>query len=193
MILQATGAIVPRDASELRELVLERVEEGFHPDTHVALGPWCFAGVEHVYPDWDALAFAESFQDGRERWVQAEAVRRLAGALLDQIYPEMNRLHRTSYDRAFWHTVLFDWLLHLVMFSWRMWRHVELFISKTGDEALTLRLPAKTARDRICRHPGIRGRLLWRRKLSHLARLRGDPPAGAGALADVRTPGVRIP
>jgi hypothetical protein len=139
------AAVDSHAAPSVRELVLDRIGADFDPTTHIALGPWCFAGAEDVYPDWDKLAFIEPFAAGRERCEQAEAVRRLAGALRDELYPEMNRRHGTSYDCAFWHTVLFNWLLHLIMLSWRLWRHVELFVIEVGDEPLNVALPGTTA------------------------------------------------
>ena len=41
----------------MRNLVIGRIPADFDPKTHVALGPWCFAGAEHIWPDWDDQEF----------------------------------------------------------------------------------------------------------------------------------------
>lgn len=48
----------------MRELVFGLMPEGATPGSHIAAGPWCFAGREELFPGWDeppapgALAFA---------------------------------------------------------------------------------------------------------------------------------------
>jgi hypothetical protein len=127
-----------------RRLILDRVPPDFHPDTHLALGPWCFSGAEDVYPDWDVLAFADPFPTREDRCAAGKAVRALANALLDRLYPEMNRRHGTRRTRAYWHAVLMDWLMHLVMLNWRLWRHVELFVETSGGEPLEVAVATAT-------------------------------------------------
>jgi hypothetical protein len=118
-----------------RQLVVDKIGAEFRPQTHAALGPWCFAGAEDVFPHWDGIAFVTPFETAAERCAQSEAVRRLSAALLDEVYPAMNARHGTNYDRVFWHLILANWLIHLTMLSWRLWRHVELFAVMSGDEA----------------------------------------------------------
>jgi hypothetical protein len=133
-----------RPEPAMRRLVVDKAEVGFNPDTHLALGQWCFLGAEDAFPQWDSLDFIEPFDSARERCANNKAARQLAAALVDELYPELNRRHGTDYGRDFWHIVLFNWLLHLVMLSWRIWRHVELFAATTGDTPLEVPLPTAT-------------------------------------------------
>jgi hypothetical protein len=128
----------------VRRLVIDKVPPDFHPDTHLAVGQWCFLGAEDVFPQWDLLEFVEPFRSAAERRANSEAARRLAAALLTEFYPELNRRHATDYDRDFWHIVLFNWLLHLVMLSWRVWRHVELLAATTSEEPVEVPLLTAT-------------------------------------------------
>jgi hypothetical protein len=117
-----------------RKLVVYSIPDDFDPATHVALGPWCFYQREDVFPDWDELTFCDAFDDPDVRAAMADAAIHTANGLLDELWPEMNRLHGCDHDRAFWHTVLMNWLMHLVMLSWRLWAQTALFIRRHGDE-----------------------------------------------------------
>lgn len=123
-----------------RKLVVTSIPNDFDPATHVALGPWCFFQREEVYPDWDRLDFLDPFEDPEVRGVKADEAIQTANALLDELWPEMNRRHGCNHDRAFWHTLLMNWLMHLVMLSWRLWAQTALFIETHGDETFEVAL-----------------------------------------------------
>ncbi len=123
-----------------RQLVVDTIPPDFSPETHVALGPWCFFGVEDVYPEWDSLDFVDPFADAEARKDAGRVTRALAHTLLDRLWPQMNRRHGVNYSREFWRVVLIDWLLHLTMMCWRIWAHVEAFIARSGTEPFNVSL-----------------------------------------------------
>jgi hypothetical protein len=127
----------------VRTLVLDRVPADFGPDTHVALGPWCFFRAEELYPEWEALPFVEPFPTAAERAAGAEASRALSRALVERISLEMNRQHGMQHGPEYWHVVLMDWVLHVVMISWRLWCHVEAFKAAAGSEKLLVAVPGR--------------------------------------------------
>ena len=131
-----------------RRLVLDSVPADFDPATHVALGPWCFLKAEEVYPDWESLPFVDAFPTPAERRAAGEACRALAHRLLDRLWPRMNARHGTAHGRDYWHVVLMNWLMHLVMLSWRLWRYTDGFIARAGAEPLDVDLV--TANRRFC-------------------------------------------
>jgi len=124
----------------LRRLIVDRVGADFDPVYDVALGPWCFHKVEEHYPDWDTLPFVNPFPTAADRLRENDATVALTHQLLDKFWPELNRRHGVDYGRDFWHIVTFFWLCHLVQISWRVYRHVELFIERTSDQAFSVHL-----------------------------------------------------
>src|SRR5262249_45348105 len=136
----------PAQMTARRRLVLESVPADFDPSTHLAFGPWCFVGAEKAHPDWDSLPFVDAFPTPAERCAAGEACRALAHQLLDRLWPEMNRRHGTNHVRDYWHVVLMDWLMHLAMLSWRLWRHTETFVARAGAEELDVGVVAVSRR-----------------------------------------------
>lgn len=123
-----------------RKLVVASIPDDFDPSTHAALGPWCFFQREHVYPDWDGLPYVDAFADPEIRGQRADDAIQTANALLDELWPEMNRRHGCNHGRDFWHTLLMNWLMHLVMLGWRYWANIALFVEHHGDEAFDVAL-----------------------------------------------------
>lgn len=123
-----------------RRLVVDTIPPDFRPDTHVALGPWCFFGAEDIYAEWDSLDFVDPFADAASRKEAGRVSRALAHTLLDRLWLEMNQRHGVNYSRAFWRVVLIDWLLHLTMMCWRIWGHVEAFMARVGTEPFDVSL-----------------------------------------------------
>lgn len=123
-----------------RRLIVDTIPSDFRPETHVALGPWCFFRAEEIYPEWDSLEFVDPFADANARKEAGKVTRALAHTLLDRLWPEMNRRHGLNYSREFWRVVLMDWLLHLTMMCWRIWGHVEIFIARAGMEPFDVSL-----------------------------------------------------
>lgn len=126
--------------SQRRRLVLDSIGSDFNPATHVVLGPWCFLGQESIVPDWDSLGFVDTLGAPEQRCAEADAVRGLVAALRDEIFPEMNKRHGVNYSREFWHLLLVDWLVHLVMVSWQLWKHIDAFVARVGSESLEVEL-----------------------------------------------------
>jgi len=125
----------------MRTLVLNSAPSDFHPDTHIALGPWCFYKAEEIYPAWEKLPFVDPFRNCADRIAGGEACRALSHALVERIATEMNQRHGMQHSRAYWHVVLMDWVLHVVMISRRLWCHVEAFKHAVGSEPLEVPLP----------------------------------------------------
>jgi len=125
-----------------RTLVLNDAPADFQPDTHVALGPWCFHKVEQSYPEWEKLPFVSPFRSRAERVAGGEACRALGNALVQRIAAEMNCQYSVQHGRAYWHVVLMNWVMHVVMISWRLWCHVEAFRALAGSEEMQVPLPS---------------------------------------------------
>jgi hypothetical protein len=137
-----TEAISADEAPALRKrtLIVDAIGTDFRPDTHVALGPWCFQRAEGVFPGWDQLEFVDPFPTSDERRRADLATCALANQVLDQLWPGFNARHGVQFSRRFWHIVAMYWLCHLIQFTWRVHEHVRLFVSRHQNELFDVRL-----------------------------------------------------
>jgi putative transferase (TIGR04331 family) len=115
---------------------VDAIGADFQPDTHVALGPWCFQRAEGVFSDWDQLEFPDPFATADERRRADLATCALANHVLDRLRPKFNARHGVQFSRRFWHIVAMYWLCHLIQFTWRVHEHVRLFVSQHQNIAL---------------------------------------------------------
>lgn len=122
----------------MREIVIGRIPDDFSSDRHVALGPWCFFSAEGICRGWDELPFVDAFPRAADRSAADAATRGLMNQLLDELWPAMNRRHNVNHSRAYWHTILVSWLLHVVQMSWRFYAHIRCFVASHGGEPFTV-------------------------------------------------------
>lgn len=127
-------------ASQSVTLVLGRMPHGADPETHWAAGPWCFAGQEDFFPDWeDRYVFGpEPLRDPRAveqaaREAQALCVDHLA-ALAARICP-----HSADLPSAYWETLLAPWAIDVARQIVERWGRVRAMTEAWGH--LPLRVP----------------------------------------------------
>ena len=92
---------------------------GATPDSHIPSGPWCFAGQEDRFPDWDDAGNQQRFFPlPPDPFANAEAVDLAAkeanGAalqLIEHFGKRYNMLKKTSLSGRFWHMALGPFLL----------------------------------------------------------------------------------
>jgi len=69
-----------------KRLVVGTVPHDFSPDTHLALGPWCFFKAEDRYPEWDTLAFVDPFATRAARDAGGRASNALTKILIGELH-----------------------------------------------------------------------------------------------------------
>ncbi len=114
-------------------LVIDRVNENFNPKTHKVIAPWCFAGSENIYGNWEDLDFVDVLSVPDE---VAEISVDLEALALDYIFDrasELNNKHKTEYGIEFWKILLQPYVLNLLTLTYS--RYIELieFINKNKD------------------------------------------------------------
>ncbi|BAE48941.1 LIC12162 family transferase [Paramagnetospirillum magneticum] len=128
-------------------LILTTVPDDFDPAHDVALGPWCFAGVENRHPGWEDLPFADPFPT-QDSWVEADRnARRLASALVAPWAARLNRRHSREYGLGFWRVLLLKWLAICVPPLWQRYCQVDAVIRLHGERRLRVELCADCDRD----------------------------------------------
>jgi putative transferase (TIGR04331 family) len=119
-------------------LILGTAPGDFDPARDIALGPWCFAGVEESHPGWDAISFADPFPTP-DAWVGADRdARRLANALVPAWAQRLNARHGRNYGHGFWRVLLMKWLTVCIPPLWQRYRQVEEVARLYRDRALTV-------------------------------------------------------
>ncbi|CUW38047.1 conserved protein of unknown function [Magnetospirillum sp. XM-1] len=126
-------------------LILGPAPDDFDPGRDVALGPWCFAGVEERHPGWDDLPFADPFPTPDD-WTGADRdAKRLANALLPVWAGRLNTRHGRNYSLGFWRVLLMKWLTICIPPLWQRYRQVEEVARLYRDRALTVVVCADVA------------------------------------------------
>jgi hypothetical protein len=102
------------DAAESRKtLVLARMPPEGKPESHLPAGPWCFAGREELFPEWETrFSFAP---DVLADAAALERIKRQAWALTARCLPlvaeALGRRQGAELPAAFWETALIPSLL----------------------------------------------------------------------------------
>ncbi len=119
----------------MRTILLSRAGPDFNPDGQVPIGPWCFVGVEEVYPQWEDLPFSDTFAE-QGKLTAANMTYRLSGSMAAKLGGALNKRHERNYSTIFWRFVLMPWILWVVDLTWRTWLHTQAFIDNHRDEQL---------------------------------------------------------
>lgn len=172
-------------------LFLGTVSPDFDPAADLALGPWCFVGVEESHPGWDELPFIEPFPTPGE-WVEADrATRALAGSLVPDWAERLNRRHGRNHSLKFWRVVLLNWLTVAIPPLWYRYRVVEEAVRLHGDRNLTVEV-APDLDDWAVETSGALLPMLWRSdfdiRLSSLVATAMAPPAWTLTAAEPKPP-----
>jgi len=122
-------------------LVFTRMPEGATPETHLAAGPWCFAGREDLFPAWEErFAFAP---EPLSAPAVCERVKQHAWALTAHYLPRMgeqlNRERGVELPAAFWETALMPSMLMVSQMLAERWLRVQALVEHWGN--LPLRVP----------------------------------------------------
>jgi len=119
-----------------RRLFLSTVPADFSAERDLALGPWCFAGIEDRVEGWEALPFVDPFPTA-ESWVEADRLtRRLANQLVPRWAERLNARHRRDYRPGFWRVLVLKWLTMAIPPLWQRYCWVAAFAARHRDESL---------------------------------------------------------
>jgi putative transferase (TIGR04331 family) len=124
-----------------RILVFSHMPEGATPETHLAAGPWCFAGQEDRFPDWETrFSFAPEPLAGP---AILERTKQHAWALTAHYLPlvgeHLERERGVKLPVAFWETALMSPMLLVSQMLAERWLRVQTLIAHWGD--VPLRVP----------------------------------------------------
>ena len=111
-----------------KRLIINRIDDSFDPKTDVAIGPWCFAGAEHIVDNWDMLEFQNFLSDPDKVAVLSA---KLESVIQDQIHShadKFNELHGTNYGFGYWSVLLRPCLINLLTLVTRRYYEVKGFL-----------------------------------------------------------------
>jgi putative transferase (TIGR04331 family) len=135
--LQDSASTAADELAE-RTLLLGTVPSDFDTSRHIAIGPWCFSGVEYEHDSWDQLSFVDPFASPEELSAAAQDVWSLFDELLPSMAQSLNQRHGRDYDDGFWSILLMPWLYRLIETPWARWRVVDDLVERYCDVALTV-------------------------------------------------------
>ena len=126
-------------------LVLGRMPLDATPDTHLAAGPWCFAGQEERFPDWEnRYTFApEPFVEAEALEKAAKEAQGLAAACIPQVVRLLRAPTQPALPEAYWDMALGCWLIMVTQKLVDCWWRVRLMTEAWGQEPLRVELLPK--------------------------------------------------
>ncbi len=113
---------------------------GADPDTAIAAGPWCFAGREDFFPDFETrFTFApEPFAD---RECRALAIREAEALAADLIPRLQERLAPGSkLPAAYWETLLAPFAINSARLIVEVWHRIHAIVKAYGNQELVVPL-----------------------------------------------------
>lgn len=117
-------------------LYLSAVDERFDPALDVAVGPWCFVGREHLFPDWERQAWHDPLAEP----AALKAADRQTLALSEDLCVEwgmrLDQRHGVSRGPEFWRMALILWMATAVQSTWYRWRILAELAAERGHQAL---------------------------------------------------------
>ena len=121
-----------------RRLFLHAVPDDFDPENDLVLGPSCFVGSEHVWPEWDRQPYYDPVEDPDIQWQDWMRTRILANRMCRTMGNEFNLRHDTNYGNRYWRELIVLWLLLLIQSAWLRYLQINAAIDRWGDEPLTV-------------------------------------------------------
>ena len=126
-----------------KSFILDVITQTFNPEQDIPLGPWCFQGVENIYPDWDRLDFIHPFENAAEMdEASYQVISLYEGRVLD-FTKGMNTYHRTSLSLFSWRHLLLGWYVMLTQVSYTRFRHIEKFIEQHQGQTFHVKIAPK--------------------------------------------------
>ena len=117
--------------AKMKRLWLTCIPNDFDPGKDIPLGPWCFLGKEHLFPDWDSFVFEPDPLDTMEEIAyHSELATSFANAYLHKMVAGLNRMNNCNYSAEFWRILTFPWLIHLVHSTWERQLRINQFLKK---------------------------------------------------------------
>ena len=118
-------------------LVLGRMPREAEPATHWAAGPWCFAGQEDFFPNWEnRFVFApEPLTDMTLQEQACGEVKAFCASVLPTV-----AAHLCPYSRdlppAYWETLLTPWVVNVAKQIVERWWRVKAMCALWGEQTL---------------------------------------------------------
>ncbi len=129
-----------QDRDTAKILITGCMPPGSDPDRAIAAGPWCFAGREDLFPDFETkFSFApEPFAD---RECQAQAIREAEALAADLIPRLAERLAPGSeLPEAYWETLLAPFAINSARLIVEVWYRIQSLMEAYGDQKLAVPL-----------------------------------------------------
>jgi len=123
-----------------KQLILSRITDDFDPVRDVPLGPWCFGGLENVYPQWQSLPFVDAFENSNEIYQWYVKSGKLSAALAWRLTHALNRRHSTTYSVLFWREILIPFLCLIIQWSLSRYIHIAKFIERHQQDRFDVSL-----------------------------------------------------
>lgn len=126
---------------KVRRIILSAIPDDFNAEKDILMGPWCFIGKEHLYPNWINFEFEpDPFKNIEEISRAAKITTYFAESYMIRLSKLLNEINETDHSVEFWRLIAFPWLLTLVQTTWERQLRVNQLIKKYKDSLIELNL-----------------------------------------------------
>ncbi|WP_085374045.1 LIC12162 family transferase [Magnetospirillum sp. ME-1] len=119
-------------------LIAVPVPTDFEGHRDVALAPWCFAGNEERFPDWESHPFVDPFGSTEALADVNGQVADLAESLTAALIPKLNRDNGVNRSDAFWYLLVTRWALELAQATYFHFRCAQAVLTKYPEASVAL-------------------------------------------------------
>lgn len=114
-------------------LALGVMPRGAAPETHWAAGPWCFAGMEDFFPDWE-YRFTFAPEPLRDLKVLERTAKEAQALCVDSLPALAARLcpHSADLPASYWETLLTPWAIDVAKQIVERWQRVRAMTEAWG-------------------------------------------------------------
>ena len=125
----------------MKKLWLASIDDTFNPQKDILMGPWCLLGNEHYLNDYQKLnIIPDPFQTPEELSYHEKITSDFALSYMPKLSDLLNDINKSSYSEKFWHTIAFNWLLHLVASTWEKQLRVNYILKKYNNDSIEISL-----------------------------------------------------
>lgn len=125
----------------MKKLWLARIDDTFNPQKDILMGPWCLLGNEHYLNDYQKLnIIPDPFQTPEKLSYHEKITSDFALSFMPKLSDLLNDINKSSYSEKFWHTIAFNWLLHLVASTWEKQLRVNYILKKYNNDSIEISL-----------------------------------------------------
>lgn len=111
-------------------LLICRIPDDFDPSRDTPVAPWCLAGREHVYPNWETLDFPDPWPATDDLIAANGPAADLCESMTAELAQSLAASHGVTLSSPAWRLLLARWVLEVTQTVWVQYHTVQAALAK---------------------------------------------------------------